>query len=1159
VVRANRMAAVNACTIVSRRELARARILVSTFREHHPDLQFTVLVLDGVAGTDTVTGAQTMHVEELLGSDRGLTIVGNPPGAVAAAVLPRLLELLLDRSDGGPVVYLDPGLRVLGPLIELQSMVEQHELVPVSRLGPGARASETAFSGSNGGGGLSSRVFGVRAGESTERVLEAWPRWFVDDGPAIHSWFDGLPAIAEDVSVLRAPGYGLDPWTLSSWEPTANPDLLEVAGHPARLFDLGELDPLEPGRLCDSEHTPSLSAVPALAKLSELHAQELLDAGYVADTERAERLGQLDDGFRSTPVTRNLLIEGAQRGELSQSPFTEAGRQALYEYFNRLAKRGLGVGLTQLHIAIWDAREDLRAAYPHLDGPDGAGYAGWLCVHGMEEGLVEDLLPPAPAHIHHDAAPNLHEREPLWGVNVAGFFTSELGLGEAARLLIAGLDASGVPALPVQAQLVPPCRQDAEFTYADPDAAAYPINIVCMNGDSIAPFAREVGTSFFENRYTIALWWWEVGEFPAGWETAFEHVDEVWVASRHIYDAISPASPVPVVQVTLPVVMPQMARRSRKELGLPEDGFLFMFVHDYHSTAARKNPVGLIEAFKRAFPPGSGAKLVVKSINASNLPHQHDRVVVAAGEHPDITLIDSYVSAADKNAMIAACDCYVSLHRSEGFGLTVAEAMLLSKPVIATRYGGTLEFTSESNSYLVDWRPVKVGEGAHPYPAHGVWADPDLDQAAALMRDVFADPELARERGRLARREMIERHSTRVAGESLRARLRTIYDRRVQNGESALNPAHLPPLDLGELPTLLASSPTIDAAGVGAFLKRSLKRRVVALMAPFRLRQQRIDEVVAETLVRLDARLPEIAQTLEHQQEARFAESLAMARRLRAELGDVRSALAKSEAAVETLEVVEPAPRIEALEELGRELEQHLAEHRTAPYVSEERSFEEWTDPVAGSVVGYRSSEGDPAAGRAYFDFESTFRGPETRVGDLQRAYLPLLEGHAPVLDVGFGRGELLDLLRDAGIEARGVDMDAGMVDHVREKGHEVALGDANEYLQGLEPDALGAIVALEVVEHIPYEALMEFLRLARSRLREDGLLLFETVNPHAVHAMKAFWVDPTHQHPIFPEVAVELCRLSGFTEACWFHPTGTGSFETDRNSQPVYAVAARV
>jgi len=1161
VLAANRMPAVNACTIVSRRELARARILVSTFHEHHPDVSFTVLVLDGVPGADTVTGARMLHVEELLGPDGGLTILGNPPGAVATAVLPRLLKSLLEQGDGGPVIYLDPGLRALGPLVELKDTAEQHELVLVTRIGTGRQSSQRpAFAGTKGGGALSPRVLGIRATENTERVLEAWPRWFVDGGPAIYSWFDGLPAIAEDVSVLRVPGYGLDPWTLASWEPSDGADLLEVSGHPARLFDFSELDPLAPGRLCDSESTPALSAVPALAKLSELHAQELLDAGYVADTERPERLGQLDDGFRSTRVMRKLLIDAVRRGELSQSPFTEPGRQALYEYFNQASERGRGVGLTRLHLAIWDDREDLRAAYPHLDGPDGPGYAGWLFVHGRaEEGLIDALLPAAPTHIHHDAEPNLHEREPLWGVNVAGFFTSELGLGEAARLLIAGLDASGVPALPVQAQLVPPCRQDAEFTYADPDAAAYPINIVCMNGDSIAPFAREVGTSFFEDRHTIALWWWEVGEFPAGWESAFEHIDEVWVASRHIYDAISPASPVPVVQVTLPVVMPKVARRSREQLGLPEDGFLFLFVHDYHSTAARKNPVGLIEAFKRAFEPGSGAKLVVKSINADKLPHEHDRVLLAAGEHPDITLIDAYVSAAEKNAMIEACDCYVSLHRSEGFGLTVAEAMLLAKPVIATRYGGTMEFTTEDNAYLVDWTPTEVGEGAHPYPASGVWADPDLDQAAELMREVLANPERARERGEAGRRSVIEEHAPAVAGASLRDRLRLIHERQVRAGARALSVPHMLVLSFEDLPELIAGEPAVQGSGIKARIKRFLRRPVDRLMHPFLARQRAINERLIESITRADNRMQEVAQTLEHQQEARFAEALAMARKLRGELGEVRSALAKSEAAVQTLEVLEPGPRIEALEDLGRQLEQHLAEHRTVPYVSEERSFAEWTDPVAGSVVGYRSSGEQPVAEREYFDFEATFRGPETRISDLQRAYLPLLEGHAPMLDVGFGRGELLDLLRDAGIEARGVDMDAGMVEHVRAKGHEVALGDANEYLRECEPGALGAIVALEVVEHLPYESLMEFLKLAHSRLREDGLLLFETVNPHAVHAMKAFWVDPTHQHPIFPEVALELCRVSGFGEAFWFHPTGGGEFEDDRNSQAAYAVAARV
>jgi glycosyltransferase involved in cell wall biosynthesis/2-polyprenyl-3-methyl-5-hydroxy-6-metoxy-1,4-benzoquinol methylase len=1150
---------VNACTIVSRRELARARVLVSTFREHHPDpnLKFTVLLLDGIVGADTVDGAEVRLLEELQGTSQGLLVAGNPRAALPMAVLPHLLRSLLDEEADG-VTYLALGLRVLGPLIELEHLLARHEVVLAARAAPGRPLNEPVFAGRYGGGAVSRQLLAIKDGASAVRLLESWPRWFRNAGQAVDAWFDGLPVIATDAAVLREPGYGLDPWTLAEWGANGRRDVLEVAGRSARLFDFSALDPLEPGRLCDSEDTIELSTVPALAGLCERQARELLQAGYAEDMQRPEHLESLGDGVRMTKTTRRLLAEAVQDGAVSQSPFTEDGRQAFYAYLNEPADRGRAVALTRLHLAIWHDNPALQVAYPHLDGPDGAGYAGWLCVHGpAEEGLAEPLLPPAPAHIYRDAAPNLHERAPLWGVNVAGFFTSELGLGEAARLLIAGLDACGVPALPVQAQLVPPCRQGAEFTYTDPDAAPYPINVVCMNGDTIAPFAREVGRSFFEGRHTIALWWWEVGVFPVGWEAAFEHIDELWVASRHIYDAIAPASPVPVVQVTMPVIMPRVSPRGRAELGLPEDGFLFLFVHDYHSVAARKNPVGLIEAFKRAFPPGT-AKLVVKSINAENLPHEHDRVMLAAGEHQDITLIDSYVSVADKNAMIAACDCYVSLHRSEGFGLTVAEAMLLSKPVIATRYGGTLEFMTDANSYLVDWQPVKVGEGAQPYPADGIWADPDLDQAATLMREVLADPERARERGEAGRRYMLEHHAPRIAGESMRARLRTIHDRRVRDGERALNLAHLPALELDELGELIYDSHPLEDFENHPRVKRALLRRGVALTRPLFIQQRAVNLMLKDRLARADVRLHEVSETLEHQQEARFAELLALVRKLRAELRDTRAELGHARAELSAIERVEPGLRLDALEELGREFEQHLAEHRATPYINEEREFEAWSDPTVGSVIGYRAATGGSSEGRAYFDFEATFRGPESRVRDTQRAYLPLLAGRAPVLDVGCGRAELLDLLREEQIAAGGVDSDAGMVAHARAKGHEVALDDGNEHLRRLEPGSLGAIVAMEVVEHLPYESLTEFLALARSRLREDGLLIFETVNPHAVHAMKAFWVDPTHQRPILPEAALELCRLSGFGEAFWFHPTGTGQFEADRNSQPIYAIVAR-
>jgi glycosyltransferase involved in cell wall biosynthesis/SAM-dependent methyltransferase len=1115
---------------------------------------FTVLLLDGDPGAVEIEGATVRVLEELSVPDAGLLIAGNPREAAGLAVLPFLMRSLLG-SGAASVVYLDPGLRVLGALAEIEAIQAQHEVVLVARGDSARPADGPAYSGHRGGGALSRRILAIRDGEDARLLLDSWPRWFLDTGAAVDSWFDSVPLLVERAGVLRDPRYGLDPYTLHDGDARDNPDALEVAAGTVQLFDFSRLDPLHPDGMFEDEDSVALSEVPALAQLCERHALELRAAGYDDDIRRPDRLHDLGEGASLTDTLRKLLRDGAESGELSSSPFTADGKLEFFSYLNEPAERGRSVGLTHLHEVIWNSRLDLQAAYPHLDGPDGEGFAGWLCVHGpAQHGLGASLLPPAPAHQHEDSGAG--DREPLWGVNVAGFFTSELGLGEAARLLIAGLDACGVPALPVQAELVPPCRQGAEFTYADPEASPYPVSIVCMNGDTIPPFAREVGRSFFDGRYTIALWWWEVGEFPEGWEEAFEHIDEVWVASKHIYDAIAPASPVPVVQVGLPVITPRVATRTRAELGLPEDGFIFLFVFDYHSAAARKNPVGLIEAFKRAFEPGSGAKLVLKSINAPNLRHQHDRVVRAAGDHPDITLIDAYVSAGEKNAMIAACDCYVSLHRSEGFGLTVAEAMLLAKPVIATRYGGTLEFTNDSNAYLVDWKPTEVGEGAHPYPPHGIWADPDIDQAAQLMRQVLADPDGASEHGRMARADVLEHHSLQVTGESMRARLRVIYDRRVAEGERLPNPAHMPALDLGALPALLASEPPIRALGPAAPLKRSLRSWVAKLMAPFRHHQRLIDQAVLDAIARQDERIQAMTRTLQDKQEARFAEGLALTRKLRGDLGDTRAELAGAQRQLLQLEA---APRLMALESLGRELEQHLAEHRSRPYVSEELALESWTQPGLGPVLGYRHSSSGADGARVYIDFEAAFRGPEQRVRGTQLAYLPLLVGHAPVLDVGCGRGELLDILREQGIAGSGVDTDAEMAAHSRGKGHDVALADANEHLRSLDERSLGAITALEVVEHLPHRMLLEFLSLARSRLREGGVLVFETVNPHAVHAMKAFWVDLTHQHPIFPEVAVELCRLSGFTEACWFHPTGTVSFEADRNSQPVYAVAARI
>lgn len=191
-----------------------------------------------------------------------------------------------------------------------------------------------------------------------------------------------------------------------------------------------------------------------------------------------------------------------------------------------------------------------------------------------------------------------------------------------------------------------------------------------------------------------------------------------------------------------------------------------------------------------------------------------------------------------------------------------------------------------------------------------------------------------------------------------------------------------------------------------------------------------------------------------------------------------------------------------------------------------------------------------------YLAFERLFRGPAERVAELQRPYLALVREHQPVLDLGCGRGEFLGLLAQEGIDARGVDSDEGMVAHCRALGLEVAPADAGAHLEGLPDGSLGTVFSAQVIEHIPHQDLRALLGLALRKLRPGGLFIAETVNPHRISSLKTFWVDLTHQHPIFPEVALAICAIAGFPSAYVFAP-GFDSFEDARLEAPSYAVVA--
>jgi Glycosyl transferases group 1 len=878
--------------------------MAASLRRHQTNAVLTVLLLDAEPDSvEPISGAQLLGLDSIVAADeRGLIAAANAPAALPVAVLPYLVRTLL-RSGAPSVVYIDAGQRVLGALTGLLELLEQRPVVLVAHV-QAHGVPHGAFADDPSRGAYSRRVLGFRDEPVAETLLATWPRFFrvaADDGAgAVRRWLDGIPAFDEEVAVLRDPAFAVDAGTLADLTRSGvdvrvgDEDSLKVGGQRARVLDFGELNAASPWDWFGGGARVEPALAPVLGGLAELQVRDLRAAGWDAGGEGRIPFQCLDDELRLTSTIRSLLIDAIGKHEVTHSPFTAMGRTEFYDYLNEPGDRGSSVGLSRLHMAIWRARSDLRSGYRHLDGPDGAGFAGWLCAHGAEqEGLVPELLPPAPALIYRDADAHLEESESRWGVNVAGFFTAELGVGEAARLLVTGLDAQEIPALPIQGNLMPPSRQGSGFSYVTPDEAAYPVNLLCINGDGIPVFAREAGRSFFEDRYSIALWWWEVGEPPASWKEAYAFVDEVWVGSQYVYDLLAPVSPVPVVRIRLPVVVPEVATRTRSQLGLPDDGFLFLCVHDYHSVAARKNPVGAIEAYRHAFPSPSQARLVVKSLNAHADPAGHARVLLAARERPDITLIDDYVSNGEKNAMIAAADCYVSLHRSEGFGIPLAEAMLLGRPVIATRYGGSLEFMTDENSYLVNWTPASVGEGAYPYAPEAVWAEPDLDHAASLMRHVFESQTEARQRGEIAKRDLLERHSPAVAGAIMGQRLSIVHEMLAERGERLLNLAHLQPLGLGErVRELIERPPEFDwnHDRLDRF-KWSVYLPIVKWVRAYVAHERTVDIEMAALIDRIDDRTRRIAREGREELEAQHAETLALLRRMSAELAQLREAL----------------------------------------------------------------------------------------------------------------------------------------------------------------------------------------------------------------------------------------------------------------------------
>lgn len=650
-------------------------------------------------------------------------------------------------------------------------------------------------------------------------------------------WVDLVPGRFPDVYIHQDPGCNVAYWNLYHREVARGEDegVWTVNGQPLKFFHFSGFSPDRPDVLSKYQNRYTFDDLPQLRPLFEAYAACLLGHGYDDVKQWPNVYSSLAADGVVIPSAARHLWRKFETSDPAWAPLEDAPDEAfltaLLTWLDEPVddKKPL---ITRLALGVHQQQSGLRERFPDVLGRDRVAYARWY-VTSVEKtfqfdphfvgamaasleknvgvqtrlyqaftrwlfgiglgqrieqalgervvGRIRDLFvphspnrpitPQATPEAAQAASPEASPRK--LGVNVIGYLADETGVGENARATMRSLHAQKFP-LAWTMVSSNHARQNDRSVLHLPEGHPYDVNLFCVNADQMGNVYRELGADFFAEKYNIGYWYWELERFPEAWQDRFQYLDEIWVGSRFVQNALAHVAPIPVVIMGSGVNCDPGAGLSRAPVDLPADKFTFLFAFDILSIVQRKNPYGVIEAYRRAFGPDfADTQLVIKVTKLDQYPAHAAQLRQAIAE-VDGLLINRYLDRPELDGLFEACDAYVSLHRSEGFGLTLAEAMCMGKPVIATDYGGNTDFMTVANSYPVAYRLVTLEEDYPPYQKGQVWADPDLDHAAAQMRHVFAHEDEARQKGQRAAEDIRAWYGRDAMARKIIERLRVI-------------------------------------------------------------------------------------------------------------------------------------------------------------------------------------------------------------------------------------------------------------------------------------------------------------------------------------------------------------------------------------------------
>jgi glycosyltransferase involved in cell wall biosynthesis len=327
------------------------------------------------------------------------------------------------------------------------------------------------------------------------------------------------------------------------------------------------------------------------------------------------------------------------------------------------------------------------------------------------------------------------------GFNLIGYATSPLGLGEDLRSFAAMLDYLDIPFsvidIPTESQ------RQVKVSWKNLSQADFDVSIFFMSASTCLRLAKAQPRLFSTPKLKIGYFLWELPDFPKKHYDALRLMDQIWCPTKFVQSTFFNATKKLILSIPLPVIKhPSSGRDYRRQLGIPSEAFVSLFIFDIHSTLNRKNPQGTIEAFLKTITDDRNHYLILK-INRANqsIISQHHWLP----DHPQIKYITDALTPEQLTDLYGAADCYLSLHRSEGFGRTLVEALQHGLTVVSTNFSGPQDFLNEENAKIVKWQKKVVLQGEYPDCDESWWAEPSISDAVIKLKEARNELKLTRE------------------------------------------------------------------------------------------------------------------------------------------------------------------------------------------------------------------------------------------------------------------------------------------------------------------------------------------------------------------------------------------------------------------------------